>query len=63
MHHRTRILVFYSALEGELFANVGSFYPLRKNFRLTPEVKEKFTEKVKENPGSARLRGSYALMD
>lgn len=34
----------------ELFAKVGSFYPLRENFRLTPEVKEKFTEKVKEDP-------------
>jgi phosphomannomutase len=34
----------------ELFAKVGSFYPLRENFRLTPEVKEKFTEKVKYDP-------------
>ena len=34
----------------ELFGKVGSFYPLRENFRLTPEVKEKFTEKVKEDP-------------
>lgn len=34
----------------ELFAKVGSFYPLRENFRLTPEVKEKFTEKVKGDP-------------
>jgi len=34
----------------ELFAKVGSFYPLRDNFRLTPEVKEKFTEKVKKDP-------------
>jgi alpha-D-glucose phosphate-specific phosphoglucomutase len=34
----------------ELFAKVGSFYPLRENFRLTPEVKEKFTEKVKRDP-------------
>jgi phosphoglucomutase len=30
----------------ELFAEVGSFYPRRENFRLTPEVKEKFTEKL-----------------
>lgn len=30
----------------ELFAKVGSFYPLRENFRLTPEVKEKFTNKL-----------------
>lgn len=34
----------------DLFAQVGSFYPLRENFRLTPEVKEKFTTKLKENP-------------
>src|ERR1700743_1549471 len=34
----------------ELFGKVGSFYPLRENFRLTPEVKEKFTEKVKGDP-------------
>lgn len=34
----------------ELFAKVGSFYPLRENFRLTPEVKEKFTEKVRNDP-------------
>ena len=34
----------------QLFAKVGSFYPLRENFRLTPEVKEKFTEKVKTDP-------------
>src|SRR5580698_6813786 len=37
---------------GELFGKVGSFYPLRENFRLTPEVKEKFTEKVKTDPQS-----------
>ena len=36
----------------ELFAKVGSFYPLRENFRLTPEVKEKFTEKVKTDSQS-----------
>jgi phosphoglucomutase len=29
-----------------LFGKVGSFYPLRENFRLTPEVKEKFTNKL-----------------
>lgn len=34
----------------ELFAKVGSFYPLRENFRLTPDVKEKFTTKLGENP-------------
>jgi phosphoglucomutase len=33
-----------------IFAKVGSFYPLRENFRLTPEVKEKFTEKLRSDP-------------
>jgi phosphoglucomutase len=35
----------------DLFAKVGSFYPLRENFRLTPEVKEKFTSKLRSDPG------------
>jgi alpha-D-glucose phosphate-specific phosphoglucomutase len=34
----------------ELFGKVGSFYPVRENFRLTPEVKAKFTEKLKTDP-------------
>jgi phosphoglucomutase len=34
----------------QLFAEVGSFYPLRENFRLTPEVKQKFTEKLRSDP-------------
>ena len=34
----------------ELFAKVGSFYPVRENFRLTPEVKAKFTEKLGNDP-------------
>jgi len=29
---------------------VGSYYPERQNFRLTPEVKEKFTEKLRSDP-------------
>ena len=29
---------------------VGSFFPQRQNFRLTPEVKTKFTEKLKSDP-------------
>ncbi len=33
-----------------LFAKVGEFYPNRENFRLTPEMKEKFLEKVKTDP-------------
>jgi phosphoglucomutase len=34
----------------QLFDKVGSFYPNRENFRLTPEVKDKFTEKIKTDP-------------
>jgi phosphoglucomutase len=34
----------------ELFAKVGSFYPLRENFRLTVERKTAFTEKLKADP-------------
>jgi alpha-D-glucose phosphate-specific phosphoglucomutase len=34
-----------------LFAKVGSFYPMRENFRLTAEVKQKFTEKLRRDPG------------
>ncbi len=34
----------------KLFAEVGSFYPRRENFRLTPEVKAKFTEKLRSDP-------------
>lgn len=39
----------------ELFAKVGSYYPVRENFRLTPEVKAAFTEKLKADP--AELSG------
>src|SRR6266849_2722743 len=34
----------------ELFVKVGSFYPRRENFRLTEEVKQKFTEKLRLDP-------------
>ena len=34
----------------ELFVKVGSFCPQRENFRLTPEVKEKFTGKLQSDP-------------
>jgi phosphomannomutase len=34
----------------ELFAKVGSFYPVRENFHLTQEAKAKFTEKLKVDP-------------
>jgi phosphoglucomutase len=35
----------------ELSNEVGSYFPQRENFRLTPEVKEKFTGKLKSDPG------------
>ncbi len=35
----------------EIFVKVGSFYPQRENFRLTAEVKAKFTEKLRLEPG------------
>ena len=34
----------------ELFNKVGSYYPVRENFRLTAEVKAAFTEKMKADP-------------
>jgi alpha-D-glucose phosphate-specific phosphoglucomutase len=34
----------------EIFATVGSYHPLRENFRLTLEVKEKFTKKLRRDP-------------
>jgi phosphoglucomutase len=34
----------------ELFAKVGSFYPLRENFRLTGDVQQKFTTKLRSDP-------------
>jgi alpha-D-glucose phosphate-specific phosphoglucomutase len=39
----------------ELFAKVGSFYPVRENFRLTAEGMAAFTEKLKSDP--AELSG------
>jgi phosphoglucomutase len=36
----------------DLFVKVGSYYPLRENFRLTPEVKQKFTEKLRRDPAA-----------
>src|SRR5438874_3321697 len=39
----------------DLFGKVGSFYALRENFSLTPEAKEKFTNKMKSDP--AELSG------
>ena len=34
----------------QLFAKVGSFYPVRENFHLTAEQKAAFTEKLKADP-------------
>jgi phosphomannomutase len=34
----------------EISNQVGSFFPQRENFRLTPEVKAKFTEKLRSDP-------------
>jgi len=39
----------------DLFGKVGSFYPQRENFRLTPEAKAKFTSKLASDP--AELSG------
>lgn len=33
-----------------LFADVGSYYPVRENFHLTTDAKTKFTEKLKSDP-------------
>ncbi|MEO6829351.1 MAG: phosphoglucomutase/phosphomannomutase family protein, partial [Acidobacteriaceae bacterium] len=33
-----------------LFAKVGSYYPVRENFHLTAEAKNKFTRKLKTDP-------------
>jgi phosphoglucomutase len=49
----------------ELSNQVGSYYPVRVNFRLTPEVKEKFTEKLKSDPRefSGRAVGEVVRKD
>jgi phosphoglucomutase len=36
---------------------VGSYFPKRENFRLTPEVKRKFTEKLRQDPQEFCGRG------
>ena len=33
-----------------IYNQVGSYFPRRENFRLTREVKEKFTEKLRSDP-------------
>jgi alpha-D-glucose phosphate-specific phosphoglucomutase len=49
----------------KLFAKVGSFYPKRENFRLTAEVKEKFTKKLQSDPKefSGRKLGEVVRKD
>ena len=42
----------------ELFAKVGSFYPVRENFRLTPQRKAAFTEELKKDPAKLGERRS-----
>jgi len=37
-----------------LFGKVGSYYPQRENFRLTEEVKAKFTKKLQTDPAEFR---------
>jgi phosphomannomutase len=34
----------------QIFGKVGSYYPLRENFHLTPLVKQKFTDKLRHDP-------------
>ena len=46
----------------ELFGKVGSFYPVRENFRLTPEVKAAFTEKLKADPTELSGRKVSAIV-
>ena len=46
----------------ELFGKVGSYYPVRENFRLTPEVKARFTEKLKADPGELSGRKVTAVV-
>jgi phosphoglucomutase len=41
---------------------VGSYFPRRENFRLTPEVKEKFTEKLRSDPREFCGRGVSAVV-
>src|SRR5271170_4293804 len=40
----------------ELFARVGSYYPNRENFHLTPAVKTNFIEKIKADPTELKGR-------
>ncbi len=59
----TRGMSLGAQLKG-LFAKVGSFYPVRENFHLTPEVKAAFTEKLKADPAELeRAQGRQGRQD
>jgi len=48
----------------QLFAEVGSFYPRRQNFRLTQEAKEKSTGKLRSDRGTeGQRRGSQGRVE
>ncbi len=34
----------------KMFGEIGAFYPVRENFHLTPEIKDKFTAKIQKDP-------------
>ncbi len=51
-----------SELLRELFVKVGSFYPSRENFRLTEEVKAKFTTKLQAEPREFAGRNVSAVV-
>jgi alpha-D-glucose phosphate-specific phosphoglucomutase len=38
----------------QIFGKVGSYYPSRENFHLTPLVKQKFTDKLRRDPSEFR---------
>jgi len=48
----------------ELFGKVGTYHPVRENFRLTPEVKAKFTEKLEADltePRKEKMWNRFAV--
>jgi len=46
----------------KLFAEVGSFYPRRENFHLTPEAQQTFTAKLRSEPREFGGRGVRAAV-
>lgn len=45
-----------------LFAKVGSYYPVRENFHLTTQAKDKFTEKLKTDPRELAGRKVWSIV-